>query len=95
MVRDNSIDETWNWVTKNKFAKTVSRLKLLMQKLVASAISRKYSFVATGKDISIEEINTEIIKRNYSSALFNKEVFFIKAFEEETLKEKSCITFES
>ena len=101
MKEDNSIDQTElkNWVTKTRIlAETVSRLEVADAEIgkVLAQYPENIPLWPQEKIFQIiEEINTESIKRNYSSALFNKRSFSSRAaFEGGNIEREKAAYFE-
>lgn len=101
MKEDNSIDETKlkNWVTKVRtLAETVSRLEVADAEIgkVLAQYPENIPLWPQEKIFQlIEEINTDSLKRNYSSALFNKRSFSSRAaFEGGNIEREKAAYFE-
>lgn len=101
MKEDNSIDETElkNWVTKARtLAETVSRLEVADAEIgkVLAQYPENIPLWPQEKIFQlIEEINTDSLKRNYSSALFNKRSFSSRAaFEGGNIEREKAAYFE-
>lgn len=101
MKEDNSIVETElkNWVTKTRFlAENVSRLEVADAEIgkVLAQYPENIPLWPQEKIFQlIEEINTDSLKRNYSSALFNKRSFSSRAaFEGGNIEREKAAYFE-